>query len=322
MALLFTGKLHVSEEMVREWCGYPNEGNQRSVRPSIRATEIAFPCSDREWSQNFWKEAWQNTPCLELTRSEEKSEPEITITRLQLTEVLNKLDDHWSKTHSTTAVDAKHDAVFGMAFYTMRVLGELLGIGNGTSILGRLGLRTILEVHISLRFLLVRDDEVLWKKWRTFGAGQAKLNALRFDEALAPPKYINVESIEQIAGEDIWEEFLSINIGSWSNLDLRRLSEQSGSKDTYDKYYSWTSGYVHGTWGPIRESCFRTCGNPLHRLHRYPESQSLPDSVDDAAMLVDNILEDLNKAYPGFSHRLTSKSEVSSSPVSPVGSKL
>jgi hypothetical protein len=80
-----------------------------------------------------------------------------------------------------------------------------------------------------------------------FGAGQAKLNALRFDDVLEPPKYIDVDNIERIAGEDIWEEFLTINIGSWSGLDLRRLSEKSGLKDTYDKYYSWTSGYVHGT---------------------------------------------------------------------------
>jgi Family of unknown function (DUF5677) len=182
----------------------------------------------------------------------------------------------------------------------MRVLEELLSVGVGTSVLGRIGLRTILEVHISLHFLLEKDDQALWKKWRTFGAGQAKLNALRFDDVLEPPKYIDVDNIERIAGEDIWEEFLTINIGSWSGLDLRRLSEQSGLKDTCDKYYSWTSGYVHGTWGPVRESCFSTCGNPLHRLHRYPESQPLPDVVDDAAILVDGILEDLGQSLSGF----------------------
>jgi hypothetical protein len=222
-------------------------------------------------------------------------------------EALEHRKSHWLTTHATTAIDAKHDAVFGMAFYAMRVLGELLSIGVGTSVLGRLGLRTILEVHISLRFLLGKDDQTLWRRWRTFGAGQAKLNSLRFDNALEAPKYLNIENIERIASEDIWEEFLAINIGSWSGLDLRRLSEQSGVKDTYDKYYSWTSGYVHGTWGPVRESCFVTCGNPLHPLHRYPESNTLPDAVDDATMLVDSILDDLERAYPGFSRRLIVK---------------
>jgi hypothetical protein len=305
MAFLLTDKLHVSSGSAIEWLKYPNEGDQRAVRPSIRAMEITFPCPDQTWSHNFWKEAWENTPCVELIRNKEAAPLETAITEARLLEVQSSLERHWSRTHSTTAIDAKHDAVFGMVFYVLRVLQELLGLGAGVSILGRLGLRTILEVHVSLRFLLARDNEELWKKWRAFGAGQAKLNALRFDDALEPPKYLNVDTIELIAEEDIWEELLTINIGSWSGLDLRRLSEQCGLKDTYDKYYSWTSGYVHGSWGPIRESCFRTCGNPLHRLHRYPEQQPLPDAVGDAALLVDNLLDDLEKAYPGLGQKLT-----------------
>lgn len=84
------------------------------------------------------------------------------------------------------------------------------------------------------------------------------------------------------------------------------MSERSGLKDIYDIHYSWTSGYVHSTWGPIRESCFETCGNPLHRLHRFPERNTLPDTVHDAAVLVDAMLVDLNSAYPGFDVRLLS----------------
>lgn len=305
MGYFLTGKLHVPKETADGWCGYPHEGDQRSVRPSIRAMEISFQCPDQQWSQNFWKEAWQNTPCMELIPTRKVGAVQTTVTRRRISEMFDHLKDHWLATHLHTAIDAKHDAVFGMAFYAMRVLEELLSIGVGTSVLGRIGLRTILEVHISLHFLLEKDDEALWKKWRTFGAGQAKLNALRFDDVLEPPKYLNVDNIERIAGEDIWEEFLTINIGSWSGVDLRRLSEQAGLKNTYDKYYSWTSGYVHGTWGPIRESCFSTCGNPLHRLHRYPESQPLPDVVDDAAILVDDILDDLDRAYPRLEQRLT-----------------
>ncbi len=309
MALLLTGELNVPQSTAAELFGYPNEGDQGSVRSSIRATEISFPCEDREWSQNFWKEAWESTSCMELTPLKEVVTPEMVVTRASISELLDHLKQHWLKTHLTTAIDAKHDAVFGMAFYAIRLLEELLSIGIGTSVLGRLGLRTILEVHISLRFLLVRNDQTLWSKWRSFGAGQAKLNSLRFDDAVDAPKYLSIENIDQIAKEDIWEELLIINIGSWSGLDLRHLSEQAGLKDIYDKYYSWTSGYVHGTWGPIRESCFVTCGNPLHRLHRYPETHSLPDAVCDATMLVDNILDDLEKPYPGLSQRLRAKEE-------------
>lgn len=240
-----------------------------------------------------------------MEEKEPKIEESPSVSRADITSLLNEIESHWSHTHSTTAIDARHDSVFGLTLYAVKVLDEMLGIGIGTGILGRLGLRTILETHISLRYLLHKDDPELWKKWRVYGAGQAKLNALRFDELMDPPKHINQSTIEAIAGEDLWEEFLNIELGSWSGLDLRKISERAGVKDAYDAHYSWTSGYSHATWGPVRESCFETCGNPLHRLHRYPKQQSLPDTISDACLLVNSILDDLDKSYPGFSHRIS-----------------
>lgn len=308
MARVISGKFHVPREVAEEWFGYPYKGDLRKIRPSIRASEIAedpFVEKDLTWPNAFWDEAWRNSPCLALM---EEKDPTIAnapaVSRADITSLLNEIESHWSHTHSTTAIDARHDAVFGIALYVIKVLDEMLGIDIGTGILGRLGLRTILEAHISLRYLLHKDDPELWKKWRSYGAGQAKLNALRFDELMDPPKHINQSTIEAIAGEDLWEEFLNIELGSWSGLDLRKISEKAGVKDAYDAHYSWTSGYSHGTWGPVRESCFETCGNPLHRLHRYPKKKSLPDTISDTCLLVNSILDDLDKSYPGFSHRI------------------
>lgn len=307
MAQILAGKFHVPREMAEEYFGYPYEGDLSKIRPSIRASEMAenpLVEKDMTWPNAFWDEAWQKSPCMALIEEKETrvDEKEI-LSRHRLLEILEAVEEHWSSTHSTTGVDARHDAVFGIAFYSLQVLDELLGIGVGTGILGRLGLRTILECHISLRYLLKQDSPELWSKWRKYGAGQAKLNALRFDELMEAPKHIDVETVEAIAGEDLWEEFLNIELGSWSGSDLRKLSEKADVKDAYDAHYSWTSGYSHGTWGPIRESCFETCGNPLHRLHRYPRRKTLPDTVFDACVLVDLILEDLNYAYPEFTDR-------------------
>lgn len=308
MAQVVSGKFHIPKETAEEWFGYPYKGDLRAIRPSIRAAEIAdnpLVKKDLTWAHSFWEEAWKNTPCLALVEEKEIEVKTDVISREDVTSLLEKIESHWSNTHSTTAIDARHDAVFGIAFYSLRALDEMLGINIGTGILGRLGLRTILECHISLRYLLNKDDVELWKKWRAYGAGQAKLNALRFDELMNAPKHIDQSTIEAIAGEDLWEEFLNIELGSWSGLDLRKLSEKAGVKETYDAHYSWTSGYSHGTWGPIRESCYETCGNPLHRLHRYPQQQRLPDTVADACVLLDAILDDLDKAYPRFDHRLS-----------------
>ena len=143
---------------------------------------------------------------------------------------------------------------------------------------------------------------------KQLGTDAFKLNALKFDDSIEPPKYINVESIEQIASEDMWEEFRTINLASWSGLDLRKISEESDLKDTYDQHYSWTSGYAHGMWGAVRESSYQVCENPLHRMHRYPARLPLQDTVDDAAKLVDEIIEHLDEAYPTFPGRLFGKS--------------
>lgn len=307
MAQVVSGKFHIPRQMEEEWFGYPYEGDLRAIRPSIRAAEIADnPLVERDltWPHSFWEEAWKNTPCLALVEEKDNEVEDAAISRTDVTSLLEKIESHWSSTHSTTAIDARHDAVFGIVLYSLRVLDEMLGINIGAGVLGRLGLRTILECHISLRYLLNIDNVELWKKWRTYGAGQAKLSALRFDELMDAPKHINQSTIEAIAGEDLWEEFLNIELGSWSGLDLRKLSEKAGVKETYDAHYSWASGYTHGTWGPIREACYETCGNPLHRLHRYPKQQRLPDAVADACILFNSILDDLNKAYPGFDYRL------------------
>lgn len=307
MLMVVADKFHAPREMAEPWFNYPYESDQRSIRPSIRSCEMAFnPMVEQDltWSNNFWAESWDNTPCLELvTENNDKSEVNCCdieeIKKLRL-----ELEKHWKKTHSTTGIDAKHDGIFGIAFYALSTLTEIASIGVNTGILARLGLRTILETHINLKYLALKDDAQLWSKWRTYGAGQAKLNALKFDELVEAPKFINTDTLESIAGEDLWEEFINIELGSWSGADLRKLSDKAGLKSSYDQYYSWSSTYSHGTWGAIREVCFKTCGNPLHRLHRYPKESVLPDTLHDACILVNEILNDLSDAYPSFNPRL------------------
>ena len=131
MAKVITGKFHIPKEIADEWLGYPNEGDQRKVRPSIRAAEVAenpLEPPDLTWPKAFWDEAWKNTPCLALVQKPALLSIGETVTRQRLNKVMDLLTDHWNATHKTTAIDAKHDAVFGMAFYALRILEELLGI--------------------------------------------------------------------------------------------------------------------------------------------------------------------------------------------------
>ena len=305
-----TGKIKINRELtdyIDAMTNYPNlePGDPNGAR--VRASEAGLSklaYAKSTWPEDFWHEAWEKTPCFLLAPQRLDQQVQSPTTRQEISDLIENLEGHWNKTHSTTAVDAKHDAVFGMTFYALRILTEMMAFGVSNGILSRLGLRTLLELRINLKHLIDANDTELWGKWRQYGAGQAKLSSLKLEDSEEPPRYVDKETIESIASEDLWEELLNIDIGNWANKDLRKLSEQAQLKDTYDQYYPWTSAYSHGAWGAIRETSFQKCGNPLHRMHRYPERQPLQDCLYDAATLVDEILEHVDNEYPSFPHRL------------------
>jgi Family of unknown function (DUF5677) len=113
--------------------------------------------------------------------------------------------------------------------------------------------------------------------------------------------------LEALANEDMWQEYISVDLGHWDKSHLRALAEKAGVKEEYDRYYPWTSTYTHGHWGAVRDSVFTLCGNPLHRLHRIPrdETRSLEDVISDACVLVDQVLKLINELYGGPVIRVT-----------------
>jgi Family of unknown function (DUF5677) len=196
-----------------------------------------------------------------------------------------------------------------MVFYALRVIEELVE-GETRAVIGRLALRTLFEIRLTLRFLISEDKRDLWSTWRNYGVGQAKLASLKLENfGSTPPQFLDGEVLNRIANEDFWEEFVPIDVGHWWDSDLRKLSLKIGLKDVYDRYYGWTSSFSHAQWGAIRESVFVLCLNPLHRGHRIPKirtSPCLPSVGDDAVELFDSILSDVDTAYPPFTFRCRS----------------
>lgn len=311
MTFLMTGKAKIHDkEMIKGLFYYPNYGDMRRIRPYIRAMEGALSQSEKSlgyWPTKFWEESLNNTPCYPLpsTQSQYQLNPGTSLTRVN--EVYQALKHHMSETITTTAIDPKHDTTFGIALYSLSILNELLRIGNSTSILGRAGLRIILECFITLNYLVVKNNESLWQMYRVYGAGQAKLAFIKLDELNQDPSYVDRNTLQQLANEDMWQEYLNINLGHWNKMDLRKLSVDSNVKDIYDKFYPWTSCFSHGHWGSVRDTIFETCGNPLHRLHRIPREnpRMLPDIISDTCYLIDRILELVSKIYSTFDLRVT-----------------
>lgn len=307
ICLIAAGKLIVPPECAKEYFYYPDYGDMKAVRPKIRAAELTFEVNEREWSQKFWSQCLSDTNCFTLPAISSPLSPIVGTTPEHFRQVYDLLLEHYGQTLSTTAVNPKHDTVFGFAFYCLSLLQELLRIGASQSISARLALRTIVECYITLAYLTKKDDPKLWESYRVFGAGQAKLQYLKIEELDSNPSYVDVETLKALANEDAWEEFLSIDLGHWEKANLRNLSIDANVKDMYDQYYSWTSSFTHGHWGSVRDTVYDTCGNPLHRLHRIPRNsaRALPDVVTDVCTLTDKILEILSICYPEFLYRVT-----------------
>lgn len=311
VSVIAAGKLMLpSKEMIEKIAYYPNRGDLREVRPSIRATEIALGdllnIENSDWPSLFWVECLEKTSCFPLVMKPETSLISGT-NNDQINLVYTRLLQHCSNTRVTTTVDARHETAFGIAFYSLSLLRELTRLNGSQYISSQLALRTLVECYITLAYLVKKDEKEIWLSYRVFGAGQAKLAYLKLEASDRYPSYVNMNTLEVLANEDMWEEYLTIELGHWDKANLRKLSEEAGVKDIYDRFYSWTSSYTHGHWGAVRDAVYSTCGNPLHRLHRIPmnEPRLLPDVLPDACQIMDLILQLVSACYPGFDNRVT-----------------
>ncbi|HGM8160016.1 TPA: DUF5677 domain-containing protein [Pseudomonas aeruginosa] len=323
------GEIHMPEEEWYELTDYPYRGDMRSVRPSIRAMEMTFADAVlHPWPNLFWEYVLQRTTCVAAPLDSREGESHPEDIQKHLIEVREALLEHWYKSLSTTGLNPKHDGVFGFGFYALACLAEMSMGPLSSAITGRLLLRSLTECRISLAYLVRNGTDEMWKKFRSYGAGQAKLALLKHEEMSGQkPRFVTQATLEALANEDYFQEYVEIDLGHWCGKDLRRLAEESGTKEDYDRYYGWASGFVHGQWGAMRDTNFTHCLNPLHRFHRIPLPfhRMLEPTTDDALHLVNCILDDVNTTYPGLDARFVltdvpagDEDENSEAPVAPA----
>ncbi len=302
---ILSGRMFYPESMaerLEELRLFPNKGDMRSVRPHIRSSEMTLRRNPATaWVQTFWAQLLEQTKCIDPTR-EDHSFVETVIDPKGLYGVRYEVIRRFMENITAKRADARLDSAFGLVLYGLSIVEELGLHRVQMRIVGRLALRALVEASITLRYLAQKDDENLWRSYRVYGAGQAKLAFLKAQELEGDlPPFMDEAALHQIANEDIWQEFLNIDVGHWANSNLRKLAIECGAKDLYDKYYDWASTYAHSHWGAIRDTNFITCHNPLHRLHRIPrlDHRTLTSVEQDAIELVNQMLDVLNGLYSG-----------------------
>jgi hypothetical protein len=305
--ILFTQKVEDTPKLILNYASHTEE-ELRHSRPTVRSLEISLDSNEvgNDWASQFWTECFNKTKCLTSALTKEEltdrypTEEELKSDKVNLQDINQKLTDHFWSTLKNTNRDPKHEVSFGIAMYAADLATSSLLLGMNRSSQGRMVLRSLVECLISLKYLFLKDDISIWQTFLNHGMGQAKLVVQRSEEESRSPEYLDLKNLGQIANDDVWVEFLPIDIGSWDNMDLRKRAIEVGLKDKYDDYYTWPSSFSHGQWGAIRESVYDLCGNPLHRFHRIPllYSMNLKDVRKDIYLLLKDILDVIYALYP------------------------
>jgi len=302
-------------ETLRRITEYPNYSDPGASRATIRAAEIGLSSIgtiDNSWPNEFWKQCYSNTGCIperkktyrDLDSNQRKRADQHYLEESRKIE--EQIASHFFSVSHSTELDSKLESSFGLTLYALTVFQEIAVYRIEHSTIGRFALRTLAESLISLSYLIEKNDPRLWDEFRSYGTGQIKLTVLKMHEIDSFPNYLSGENWEAILNEDVWEEFVSINLGNWNDSGVRERSQDGHTKEEYDKYFAPASGYIHANWGAIRECAFDNCMNPLHRRHRIPTRQLLPlnEVLGDARILMNRILGLLGHAYPTFEERI------------------
>lgn len=290
-------------ERLEEFRLFPDKGDMRSVRPSIRSMEMMLRRpKPAEWIPKFWAQVLRDTKCIDPSEGDGFSFVDTEINSDSLYNARDSVIDRFRNCITADRVNPRLDGAFGMVLYAVSILEEIGMHRIHNRIVGAISLRALVEACITLRYLEKNDTPEIWRSFRVYGAGQAKLAFLKAQQVQGDlPGFMDEAALMQIANEDTWQEFLPIDVGHWANSNLRKLAIDCGAKDIYDQYYDWSSAYIHGSWAAVRDTNYVSCHNPLHRLHRIPRGahRSLSSVERDAVFLVNQMIAMLDRLFPG-----------------------
>jgi len=196
--------------------------------------------------------------------------------------------------------NAMHEVVGGLLARQTTLAIELIsGPPMWTAHIAPLVLRAMVEVHITTAWIL-KDPVVRSPQFIEYGLGQVKLRMEHLKARLEKPAAdteaeTEVKQLEKWIDAQHFHFLTEVNIGSWSDLDLRKMAVECGCEDLYRFEYTAFSASTHSMWHHIQPFNLRPCRNPLHRGgHRVPWVAPLRPDLDyarRAASLLDETFD-------------------------------
>lgn len=144
-------------------------------------------------------------------------------------------------------------------------------------------LRAMADVYINMSWLLLSPVDRCWK-FILFGLGQAKLELEHHraeigSRAPSPQEVAMLEAGERWIDSQRINWMVDVDLGKWSSLSVRQMAEEANCIDFYNYVYTPFSACAHSMWHHVARYDLRKCGNPLHRYHRRPTSNTLDPDI-------------------------------------------
>lgn len=280
-----------------------DDERMRRYRPTVRSMEGGFTGKDDdiEFSNIFWQDIGMITKCNPMTIIHKNSDVGYQLFIENFQKILQYIL-HSYKSESLS--NDKFDVIVGSITYALKIFNEVHKNSLGNSILGRHGIRTIIEILIILKYLIKHelDNPKIWEEYKIYGIGKYKLILLKARENKTNKSAHFSKSVaDMLVNEIKWEEFIDVDLKYFDKQGIREKSIEVGEKFLYDLFYDYDSSFAHGLWGSVRESSMLICDNMNHPDHIIPDifmAQNLPDVKADSFDVMDKLLSLLTQAYP------------------------
>jgi len=297
--MIFSGKIQFVKGMdpvVTALQEYPytdhEDEKMRMYCSIVRSMEDGMNLGEdnTDFSSKFWGDFGMITPCNPI-RIEF---PENTIDYKEFTVDCRKVLEYvlHSNKEKSLAED-KFDVIIGSINYALKIFTEVNDKSLGNSILGRHGIRTIIEIYIMLKYLLKREIEKpkIWEEYKLYGVSKYKLVLLKARESssMDMTSHFALPVVETLVNEIRWEEFIDVDFKYFDKQGIRDKSIDVGEKELYDLFYDYDSSFAHGLWGAVRESSMLRCNSADHQFHTVPDiydNQNLPDVKSDGNKII------------------------------------
>lgn len=149
--------------------------------------------------------------------------------------------------------------------------------------IGTLILRSMIDNHITLAWILKDIDSRIWK-YILHGLGQEKLFLEHLENSQEDEKNDlfakGLHAIRSWINEQRYTFLTEVNVGSWSGISTRQMAIEADCKDLYDFAYLPFSASTHNMWNHVGKYNLEQSKNPLHKFALFPTDIELNPQVD------------------------------------------